>query len=175
VFVDSSGTAYEPYSLAWRYLGMYIDCEEENEKDGDRRRLSNDNKNECTRKLLWAAVSFRVPLLALSVSNDPLTICRFWNALVFGSRVSRRWHWRISIFGPCHWSVEYDNLSYDTMCAYGLPRSPLQVPALGGLQGDGWTPRLGGAVVQTPRILSMGRGHVRYHAKLSRTLADDLL
>jgi hypothetical protein len=27
--VDSSGKEYEPYSLAWRYLGMYIDCDYE--------------------------------------------------------------------------------------------------------------------------------------------------
>jgi hypothetical protein len=57
VFVDSSGTAYEPYSLAWRYLGMYIDCGEEENENGDRRRLSKDDKNDCSRKLLWAAVS----------------------------------------------------------------------------------------------------------------------
>ena len=25
--VDASGNEYEPYSLAWRYLGMYIDCD----------------------------------------------------------------------------------------------------------------------------------------------------
>ena len=25
--VDAEGNSYEPYSLAWRYLGMYIDCD----------------------------------------------------------------------------------------------------------------------------------------------------
>lgn len=30
-FVDSDGNSYEPYSLAWRYLGMYIDCDVEDD------------------------------------------------------------------------------------------------------------------------------------------------
>lgn len=68
VFVDADGNAYEPYALAWRYLGMYMDCdmydeeeEAENENGKERQRhLSNDSDDgECTRKLLWAAV--RVP------------------------------------------------------------------------------------------------------------------
>jgi hypothetical protein len=76
VFVDTSGTAYEPYSLAWRYLGMYIDCGEEENENGDRRRLSKDDKNDCTRKLLWAAVS--LPLASIGAwhverLSDPLS------------------------------------------------------------------------------------------------------
>lgn len=62
--VDKHGNEYEPYSLAWRYLGMYIDCDvdtvqasqQEEEDEGDRR-LENDDDNDCARKLLWAAVS----------------------------------------------------------------------------------------------------------------------
>jgi len=27
VFVDKNGNEYEPYSLAWRYLGVYMDCD----------------------------------------------------------------------------------------------------------------------------------------------------
>ena len=40
-FVDSSGNEYESYALAWRYLGIFIDC---------------DSSSDCPRKLLWAAV-----------------------------------------------------------------------------------------------------------------------
>jgi hypothetical protein len=63
--VDSSGNAYEPYSLAWRYLGLYIDCEISNStnfyqyynyNNGYTRKLPEENKDgECGRKLLWAA------------------------------------------------------------------------------------------------------------------------
>ena len=63
--VDEEGNSYEPYSLAWRYLGMFVDCEKEDDdddNDGDekeRRRLSSDDggNNSCARKVLWAAVS----------------------------------------------------------------------------------------------------------------------
>ena len=27
LLVDSRGNSYEPYSLAWRYLGLYSDCD----------------------------------------------------------------------------------------------------------------------------------------------------
>jgi hypothetical protein len=55
-FVDSSGNEYEPYALAWRYLGMYMDCDVD---DFFYRRLNqNNNKNsdKCDRIILWAAV-----------------------------------------------------------------------------------------------------------------------
>lgn len=39
--VDANGDAYEPYSLAWRYLGMYIDCDIEEHNNGDKD--GNDN------------------------------------------------------------------------------------------------------------------------------------
>jgi hypothetical protein len=32
--VDSKGNQYEPYSMAWRYLGMYIDCDIQQEEGG---------------------------------------------------------------------------------------------------------------------------------------------
>ena len=33
--VDSNGNQYEPYSMAWRYLGMYIDCDIQQEGGED--------------------------------------------------------------------------------------------------------------------------------------------
>ena len=62
--VDSSGNEYDPYSLAWRYLGLYIDCDISNSTNFyqyysyNNRRLPEENNNndgECERKLLWAA------------------------------------------------------------------------------------------------------------------------
>lgn len=72
--VDKDGVEYDPYSLAWRYLGIYMDCDidtvnnggersggdndnNHNNKDARRRQLpeDNNNKEECPRKLLWAA------------------------------------------------------------------------------------------------------------------------
>jgi hypothetical protein len=63
--VDSSGNSYDAYSLAWRYLGLYIDCEISNTtnfyqyynyNNGYSRKLPENNKDgECQRKLLWAA------------------------------------------------------------------------------------------------------------------------
>jgi hypothetical protein len=69
--VDKDGNEYEPYSLAWRYLGMYIDCddadqeesnEDDQESDDEKRRFleeedNGDDSGNCERVLLWAAVS----------------------------------------------------------------------------------------------------------------------
>jgi hypothetical protein len=57
---DDDGVAYDPYSLAWRYLGVYIDCTADNDggnsRDNHRRLGSHSNDNGgCNRKLLWAA------------------------------------------------------------------------------------------------------------------------
>jgi hypothetical protein len=76
--VDASGNAYEPYALSWRYLGMYADCDltyAMRSVDGLSRRrnrgrkLGGDggggnnnnggNDQECSRKVLWAAVCFQ--------------------------------------------------------------------------------------------------------------------
>jgi len=53
--VDKKGNEYESYSLAWRYLGMYIDCDVDamSEASNGRRRLEDDV--DCSRKVLWAA------------------------------------------------------------------------------------------------------------------------
>ena len=59
--VDQDGNEYEPYSLAWRYLGMYIDCDIDEESNQEERRLggsdSGSGDGDCERVLLWAAVS----------------------------------------------------------------------------------------------------------------------
>lgn len=62
--VDSNGDPYEPYSLAWRLLGTYMDCDldevlaDNNNGDDEarrRRRLSGSGDGAtCQRKLLWA-------------------------------------------------------------------------------------------------------------------------
>lgn len=56
--VDRNGDEYEPYSLAWRYLGMYIDCDiDEQQVQDERRFLQDGDGDNCERVLLWAAVS----------------------------------------------------------------------------------------------------------------------
>ena len=68
--VDENGDAYEPYSLAWRYLGMYVDCDpnedsrndqdDHDQDDHEQRKLESGSGDgdDCSRKILWAAVSF---------------------------------------------------------------------------------------------------------------------
>jgi hypothetical protein len=46
---NANGGSYDPYSLAWRYLGMYIDCDSNGASTGD------TDGDQCPRKLLWAA------------------------------------------------------------------------------------------------------------------------
>jgi hypothetical protein len=57
--VDKDGKEYEPYSLAWRYLGMHIDCEttaDDDENKNNRELESHDDgEQNCQRVLLWAA------------------------------------------------------------------------------------------------------------------------
>ncbi|KAL3936388.1 MAG: hypothetical protein SGARI_002576, partial [Bacillariaceae sp.] len=69
--VDGDGNAYDAYSLAWRYLGMYIDCDVDDansdissyvggddvyRKQRKNRKLnSGDDGDDCSRKVLWAA------------------------------------------------------------------------------------------------------------------------
>ena len=54
--VDKNGNAYEPYSLAWRYLGMYIDCDMDQVNGNEGRFLEDGGSGNCERVLLWAAV-----------------------------------------------------------------------------------------------------------------------
>ncbi|KAL7533736.1 hypothetical protein ACHAXR_005409 [Thalassiosira sp. AJA248-18] len=66
LLVDKHGNEYDPYSLAWRYLGLYMDCDvndanaewnQDNDNDMHRRRLpgEDDEGGQCQRKVLWAA------------------------------------------------------------------------------------------------------------------------
>lgn len=68
---DKDGNEYDPYSLSWRYLGVFMDCDIEavnaaaaaaagnnDENNRQRRQLpedDDDDGNQCPRKLLWAA------------------------------------------------------------------------------------------------------------------------
>lgn len=57
--VDRNGNEYEPYSLAWRYLGMYMDCNVDYysyyESEYVGRFLGENGNGDCERVLLWAA------------------------------------------------------------------------------------------------------------------------
>jgi len=53
--VDRDGYSYNPYSLGWRYLGMYIDCDLDSMYEAQEGRRKLEDNVECTRKLLWAA------------------------------------------------------------------------------------------------------------------------
>lgn len=55
--LDDTGVEYDPYSLAWRYLGMFIDCDLENYTPHSHRNLEEDETISCPRKVMWAAVS----------------------------------------------------------------------------------------------------------------------
>ena len=65
--MDSSGNSYDPYSLAWRYLGLYNPCaveidnddddDDANEDEADKSHQSGGSRDDrdCQVKLLWAA------------------------------------------------------------------------------------------------------------------------
>lgn len=68
LLMDKDGITYDPYSLAWRYLGIYIDCDinaisttgggDDNDHNRAHRQLPGEEENnsdQCPRKLLWAA------------------------------------------------------------------------------------------------------------------------
>ncbi|KAL7544140.1 hypothetical protein ACHAWF_007534 [Thalassiosira exigua] len=65
LLVDGRGNRYDTDSLAWRYLGVYVDCEDDDDDGGGggggsgdhrRRRLSGSrDEGSCQRTLLWAA------------------------------------------------------------------------------------------------------------------------
>jgi hypothetical protein len=71
-FVDGTETFYSERSQAWRLLGVYIDCDAQNNEGGDDhkdrtlkqnsnngkdRKLGGDDVAACQRYMLWAAVS----------------------------------------------------------------------------------------------------------------------
>lgn len=55
-FVDGQETQYNDYAQAWRYMGLYIDCEA-NAQNDQRRVEEQQAQNGCKRSLLWGAVS----------------------------------------------------------------------------------------------------------------------
>ncbi len=80
-FVDGLETQYDEYAQAWRYLGLYVDCnvyadnrrvleevEEEDEEVAEEEQAEEEVEQEevvddgkvCKRYLLWAAVSLFV-------------------------------------------------------------------------------------------------------------------
>ena len=92
-FIDRDGNEYDPYSLAWRYLGMYVDCAANdqqylNDNVGRRDRdLSDDKDGSCQRKLLWAAYHdprYQGGAIGEYQFYDPDT--RSWNAETCTSR-----------------------------------------------------------------------------------------
>lgn len=117
VLVDDDGNEYEPYSLAWRYLGMFIECEEQDDDDDDdgddrRRHLSSDdgNNNGCARKVLWAAVSRMLVLYIefvcfsfLSHTSTSSILLLYY--VVPRPRLQWRVHWRVSILQYFHWGI----------------------------------------------------------------------
>jgi hypothetical protein len=63
-FVDGTETFYAERSQAWRLLGVYIDCDAQDEEDDHDRKLNKvkkerklDDVQECQRYMLWAGVS----------------------------------------------------------------------------------------------------------------------
>jgi len=61
LLVDKDGVEYDPNSLSWRYLGLYVDCDDnDNNSGGSGDGGNGDGGNGgggsyCQRKLLWAA------------------------------------------------------------------------------------------------------------------------
>jgi hypothetical protein len=63
--VDGLETYYNEYAQAWRFLGLYVDCqnaeaaaEHRRLQGGDNEQHKNQNEEKCGRYFLWAAVSF---------------------------------------------------------------------------------------------------------------------
>jgi len=79
---DDNGDEIDAYSLAWRYLGAYYDCDwqeedEEGEDDGSHdsgegRRMNSGDGDDCSRKVLWAAVSLQVFLGAKPIHRQDI-------------------------------------------------------------------------------------------------------
>ena len=50
ILVNKDGVEYDPNSLAWRYLGLYVDCDDRDDGGDDQ----GQDGGYCQRKLLWA-------------------------------------------------------------------------------------------------------------------------
>ena len=57
LLVDKDGVEYDPNSLAWRYLGLYVDCDDRDDNGSGSGDYGGqeDGGGYCQRKLLWAA------------------------------------------------------------------------------------------------------------------------
>lgn len=71
MYADGSETYYDEYAQAWRFLGFYIDCDDDVQFEDLQQRNNQDQQDRndnvqatsysiCRRYLLWAAVSFVV-------------------------------------------------------------------------------------------------------------------
>ena len=81
-FADGLETQYNEYAQAWRYLGLYMDCDYV--AQNQRRRLDQEAQDEaqddgtiCKRYLLWGAVSLAFGIPSLRETRDQAT-----NALI---------------------------------------------------------------------------------------------
>jgi hypothetical protein len=56
----NSGTYWSSYQLAWRLLGYYVDCNQNESQDHKNRNLKKEDEgnNACTRYVMYAVVSF---------------------------------------------------------------------------------------------------------------------
>jgi hypothetical protein len=55
-FVDKYGNEYESYAMAWRYLGLYMDCGSSSSSRTLSWYNSYKQSKACYPKVLWAAV-----------------------------------------------------------------------------------------------------------------------
>lgn len=82
-FIDPTGY-YPDEQQAWRYLGVFVDCNAEREYDEDQndendyRNLQSrdEGDNTCARYVLYGVVSFAVPLFCYRASGSTKCIFR---------------------------------------------------------------------------------------------------
>jgi hypothetical protein len=55
--VDGLETEYNEYAQSWRYLGLYVDCQQGGQQQQKRHLAEGEQNEQCGRYLLWAAVS----------------------------------------------------------------------------------------------------------------------
>lgn len=98
LLVNSNGEGYDPYSLSWRYLGAYIDCDPQDMQQGegshDRKLSGSGDGDNCDRKVLWAAVSL---YSSFSLGNEGLSLTSHVDGVVLGSRIPRQTDRRVSV------------------------------------------------------------------------------
>jgi hypothetical protein len=68
-FVDGLETQYNEYAQAWRYLGLFMDCDYV--AQAQRRSLAADDGTVCKRYLLWAAVSGASLAITARMKHQP--------------------------------------------------------------------------------------------------------